>query len=507
MWSTRTRQTALTSPAANWFFQNENIQISDERGGSDSTMLSTLRFLLNGKTETGSVRVLGVSQGESVEDSNIAYRLRRFYTRGNRDTDSFLMMVECRESADNIKEAIERTYSLQPTDGNLLSEGTVLDFGTVSVNSEGEEVPLKLKYQPALTFFFGGKFGVYAFLDTERRIALAITSVLNTQKYHWMQAVLPMLMPWYWADENGEINIGPEAFALLEKLNSQDVDGYLQILQEFADRLEIERKYNDEKLKGFLNIAQTRALNNAREDVERYRRRADELMEELGSVTRSIREKLAYVTGLELATDDTKASEFATYISNNSAVKTILFDDNFMRILCHGHMEYYDTDPLEDYLENKRSMIYANTDGTKLQGKIEKLLRALFIDETLRIRVCAEFDINVAENRVRAKQGADYPEAFRDYYPNPHIEGYGCIDGYVSTMAQYVAEGNFVGAVEQCIASTQTMNFHDSTVCGRLIRDFVSMYDTRECIMLPDGSYTTIEKAIEYLEKEEGENN
>ena len=502
MWSERIRSTSLMSSAAEWFFQNEltRISLSDDRSCTDASMLSTLRFLLHGKTGNGCVWVGGYNPGCGIYDSTSSFytRLRRLYQHGNQEQDSFLLMVETYLSAEELKPDIERAFGFGASEGNMLPTDSVIP-ATVPINDE--PMTFNLKYQPNLTYFFGTKFGVYVFSDVERRITAVFTSRLNFQKYHWMQAVIPMLMPWYWADGNGSVVIEPESLALLETLNSTDKDKYLRLIGECAEKLEIEDKYNTEMLRGFLVSAQEKTINNAKSDVDDMRRRIQEYMQAIGDYSRQINDKLAYIMGLEMATDNAAADEFSNYIKGNRSIKTVDFSGSNMTILCHGFFEYYNTEPLEGLLESRRSYVYRYAEGTRLEGdKIKKLLKAIFIDQVLRLRVCALYRLDVNSSRVRAIPNATYPSEFSEYFPNPHIEHHGCMGDYELTMAQYIKSGNYVGVVEQCIASAQTMNFYDSTVGGELVQDLARNYEGRNCIMLPDGSFTTVKKALEYLD-------
>lgn len=501
MWSDRLRTTGLTSPAADWFFSKEpgKIIIDDNRSFVDTTMLATLRYLLHDKVGNGNVRVTGYStDGSMYGSSGFGSRIRRIYSSGNNLEDSYLLIIETSENAEEVKPDLESTFGFASIEGNLIKADAAL---RIPVPINGEEVMLDMKYQPSLTYFFGAKFGVYAFADVEHRITAVITSRLNSQKYHWLQAVIPMLMPWYWANETGKISIDKESLALLETLNSTDKDKYSELISWCADKLEIENKYNEEMLRGFLHTAQERSVDQAKSEIEGMRDRINDWLDSIGEYTRMINEKLAYITGVEASYDDTVATEFASYIRGNRAIKTMEFAGDQMKILCHGLVEYYNSDQMEELLKSRRSYVYSNVEGTALEGdKIAKLLKALFVDEVLRIRVCALYSINVGRNRVNGLSNGTYPSEFADYYPNPHIEHYACIGDYESEMAQYLRNGNYVGAVEQCIASAQTLNFFDSTVTGRMISDFVRCYQTRKCIMLPNGDFVTIKDALEYLD-------
>lgn len=500
MWSNYINQTGLTTPAAEWYFAGHpTANVYDERGNSDSSLISTMRFLLHGKTGDGVVKVGGYNNGSRLTSGNRLSRYIRRQYDDNMVSNSLILFVEVPIVANEMKADLEEAYGFPVNNDspNLLSKDAVI---TNEVTLCSELINLKLEYKPALTYFFGAKFGVYAFMDVENRVTVVFTSSLNAQKYHWLQAVLPMLMPWYWANKNGSIELEPECLALLETLNSTDHDKYLEIIDSFAEKLGFEKLYSDSMLKGFLASAQKKAIALAKREVDDLRRRINDYLDSIGTLTRQVDEKLAYVTGMELASDDAKADEFASYLQSNGAVKTIEFNGAVMDILCYGEMTYYDTDPLQNLLENKRSYVYDYADGTKLKNTIEKLLKAIFIDEKLRLRTCAKYRIDSANNRISPVSGTTYPAEFNDYLPNPHIDHYACIGDFAPTMAEYVASGNYIGAVDQCITSAQTLNFYDSVVTGRFVQDLANYYDTRKCIVLPDGSFTTIEKALEYLD-------
>lgn len=500
MWSDVIRQTGLTSPAANWFFDKEGkkIFISDDRNEADSSLLTTLRYLLFDKLNGETARFYAMTPGDSLRNTNINSRIRRFYANGSPETDSYVMVINTYSSPDEMQGEFATKFGFTADAGTMLADDSAI---VQEFEYNSEVVTLNLKYQKSLTYFFGNKFGVYAFSDMEKHFTVVFTSRENRQKYHWLQAVFPMLMPWYWADEEGKVTIEPEKLPLLEALNSTDVNAYLEIVEGFANSLNIESDYADSRLADFLNVSRNRALESTSREVSNIRDRIDEYLRYIGEYRAQLSEKLAYLRGLELDADNTNAEDFAAYIKNNKAVRIVEFGSSTMRIVVDGFFEYYDTDPLEEYLASPGSMVYRRTSGTNLEGdKIKKLLKAIFIDEVLRVRVCSAFTVDVDSNRIRALQDYSYPTEYRKHYPNPHIQHYACIGDYSQSMAEYLASGNFIGAVEQCIASNQTMNFYDSAVTSALVSDLVNIYDSVECVMLPDGTFTTAKKALEYLD-------
>lgn len=494
MWTDRLGQTPLTTPAADWWAsKTSSIALSDSRSCVDESMLTTLRFLFCEKLKAGRLLVEGSNPGNRVSDGiSFSRRVRRVYDNANHDEDSCLIMIETPNiGGEETRTDIESAFGFPEGEGNLLDKD-------VHINVD----ELVLKYVPSVTYFFGAKFGVFAFTDTNKRVTVVITSRLTNAKYHWMQAVMPMLLPWFWADENGKMNVDRRSFGLLEALNGTDKELYLHIVKDYADSLGFENEYISERLKDFLTSAQRRTIENANQEIHDMNYQIDSWLDAIGDYVRKINDKKAIIMGLEAAIEDANSDEFASYIRNNRAIRTEDIGSDRMVITCHGEMTYYDTEPLEKMLEDKRSLIYRNAEGGNLRGdKIGKLLKAIFIDESIRLLTVARYRIDISRSRISALSGViDYSSEFMDYLPNPHIEHHGCIGDYNITMAQYVRDGNYIGAVEQCIASAQTMNFYDSTVTGELIRDLSNNYETRKCIVLPDGSHTTIKGAMEYID-------
>jgi len=85
--------------------------------------------------------------------------------------------------------------------------------------------------------------------------------------------------------------------------------------------------------------------------------------------------------------------------------------------------------------------------------------------------------------------------------PNPHIDQYRCMGNYSATINSLLRDNNYIGALEQCIASCKSLNWGDSTVMAQFIR---TMYTGgKRCIELPDGSIVKPLAAIKWLEEQE----
>ena len=144
----------------------------------------------------------------------------------------------------------------------------------------------------------------------------------------------------------------------------------------------------------------------------------------------------------------------------------------------------------------------------QLLRKMKKLMTEIFVSEEprLRIRVCASyrFDLNgsVAPNGHRG-----FWRGYGDYLPNPHINDYNCMGNYTTTINRLLRNHDYIGALEQCVASCKSLNWGDSAVMTSFMRSMWGNGNNNRCIELPDGRIVKPNEAISWLEQQETQAN
>jgi hypothetical protein len=99
---------------------------------------------------------------------------------------------------------------------------------------------------------------------------------------------------------------------------------------------------------------------------------------------------------------------------------------------------------------------------------------------------------------LRAFQSYSFPHESRTYFPNPHIQSFGCIGSYAGKFQEYIQKRDYVGAIDQAIVSARNLNFYDSTVISSFGRDFSRT--SIKCLERTDGKLLTPKEAIKELE-------
>ena len=62
---------------------------------------------------------------------------------------------------------------------------------------------------------------------------------------------------------------------------------------------------------------------------------------------------------------------------------------------------------------------------------------------------------------------------------------------------------DYIMALEQCIASTRSLNFADSTVLGHFVNISINGSSSVRCLELPNGSVVKSDDAIKWLKEQE----
>lgn len=476
MFKSSISSTMMTSDAANIFFQN----ITGEAYGSDQTFLATLRALIAPR----------LPEGESVHLSF-----------GRSDYNAAII------AETPVGRMVEMVC------GNMyLGNGQIYVHSLANRDEANNVANIELlkqqfcnvykgwQYLDKISNFYQKSFKVICFINPEMKSASLFVEQLNLQKLHYLQMSTLAFLPWYFNAENGIDEIEMKMLKSLRLRNSTDWES---CIAEIASRYDFESGRIKALLSGYEIRFEKMECDRVRRNISRIDSSLKDLDRQYVDCLKRRDDLCIRLLGLERRVENGEQSELMEYFLCNKKLFLEDVDGTRMYFAVHDYLSYFDEDAATSYINNYNSYFYRNCNSSVTQDGMQKLLQAIFVDQTIRIRFCAaySFDMN---GEVKAQYMHNFGPEFRGYYPNPHIDRYECMGNYKRVINEALSKRDYVTALEQCIASAKSLNFHDSTVMGTFAEQFTSNGGSSyKALELPDGQVVSPKDAIKWMEEQE----
>lgn len=350
---------------------------------------------------------------------------------------------------------------------------------------ELEKVPL----------FFEKEFKAKAFINPELKHSMVFVENLSNAKMHYLQCGIVAFLPWYFPPEAG---VSEDEMNLIRSLRERNSARYEECIKKLAEQYDFRSEMIKHSLSGFETLFERQKTEEIRASISSCYGYIDEYNEKIAVYMRAIRENEFMLAGImQRIAEGSTESELMNYFLSNKNLILNSVEGTRITFTAKSFATYWDEDCAKKDIEGN-SFLYDDID-TNMKKNIRRLMKAIFIDQTIRMKLCAKYYIDAGQRRGDGiKNVGNYELECNDCLPNPHIEKYRCMGTYISEVNECIKASNYLGAVEQCIASCGTLNFADPTVMGDFMRTLSSSND--KFIELPDGSMVSPREACEYLE-------
>lgn len=477
--------TPLTSSEASGFFGNINAT-----GSIDSTLVSTARALVGPRL---------------AKDKTYMARVRDKETRKGR-AESLDSMVFITAVAPESEDLFTNNTSLTIT--NFTGDGASETMDRVEAELNNIDLWEKIE---KVTVFYKKTMRVLCYVNRETLSSLVISENMGMAEKHYLQCGLLVFTPWI--IEESDIELSEKDMRLIESLRFKSSKEYIEALLNIAN----EYNFREERIKNLLANFEVKFIENEIRrldgkisqrymDIEGYRLRIAESLSE-------IRIWQEFILGKELGIKNGSVGGVMDYFlaNKNLMLEGVYENSEELRFYVQTEAAYWDEDVAQTIIDNKGSYIY-NSDGLHLdeiisEEDMEMLATAVFIDREIKINLSAKFVVSTGGVAwVRALSNQEYPLEMVDSLPNPHLDKHSCLGGYEAPIAEAVAAGNYLGAIEQCIASVKNLNFGDSIVMKAFFEAVYGINEVRvRRFFEADGVKMSSLEAVDYLrEKTKG---
>lgn len=482
MFKTSIASTPLTTDAANNYFRN----IDGERFGNDNSFLATLRALVAPR----------MKDGESI------------YLRFGRSSYSSSQISNA--SVDAAARAICNAYDLGDASNQVVIHSFTADQESNLANMRViEKLPACYPGYHQLDkvkAFYRKSFNVDCYINPERKNVILFVDNLDNKKLHYLQVSILAFLPWYFNPEDGVSDIEMQ---LIYSLRESSPDKYQDCLSKITEQYDFRTARIRQLLSGFETRYEKIERDKVRNSIAATDDKINQFNNEIGRLFGQRNELCIKLMGLERKIEEGgEDSEIMEYFLCNNRLVLEEVTDTDMYFCVKDYLTYFDREMAEQYINNERSFVYNGRHGASAE-KMKKLMWELFVSEEprLRIKVCAAYRFNLNGN-VGTQGRHNFSYEFSDCMPNPHIDRWNCIGNYERTINQLLMNRDYIGALEQCVASCKSLNWGDSTVMGTFMNTMWNSDDgyNNRCIELPDGRVVKPAEAIKWLEQQEAEN-
>lgn len=487
MFKTSIASTPLTSDAADAYFHN----IYGDNFGSDNSFVATLRALVAPRMK---------------EDEHIYL----MFGQSNFDTTSLSSAP-----TERVVQAICRNYELNDTHGAIIihsftssEENNLANFRAIGAKFtscyDGYHCLDKVKA------FYHKSFIVDCYINPERKNVIVFVDNLDTKKLHYLQVSILAFLPWYFDPEAGVSELEME---LLYSLRETTSEKYESCIAKIAEAYDFKSARVRQLLAGFETRYERMECDKVRREIQQFDNEMNRLNEQIGVLLGRRNDTCIKLMGLERKiAEGGEDSEIMEYFLCNNRLYLENVTDQDMYFAVKDYLTYVDHEMAERAINNMRSFVYPYGDrahnGITRDG-MKKLMTELFVNEepTLRIRVCAAYRFAL-NGSVSPQSHHNFACEFNDCMPNTHINEYSCMGNYSRTINSLLAKHDYIGALEQCIASCKSLNWGDHPVMSAFME---TMWGggrvNNRCIELPDGRVVKPVEAIKWLEEQEAISN
>lgn len=488
-------QTALTSDAANSYFEH----IRGDSYNGDITFLSTLRALIAPRMADGESLYLRFDQS-SCSESTI------------RETQPKRLITHLTRNVDINQHGIIYIHSVQS--GRQEDNTVCLDV----IKSNFARVYSGWHRLPRVSDLFRSQFYTLCFVNPELKSVAVFVDSLSQSKMHYLQCAILGFFPWYFSPKKG---VTQEEMDLINTLRAKEHNDYSACIAKLAERYDFRTARIKQQLAGFETMYERQQSDTVRYNITDCDNKIDRY-------NQSISEQLAYRRDLEIQLLGLEAkiaaggesSEIMDYFIHNKKLDLDYVDNSDMVFVVKDYISYFDEDNAKRVIDNQNSFVYS-PDGRACNNyipadKVKELMYAIFIDQTIRIRVCAAYKFALTGN-VSGLSNYHFGAEYASYMPNPHIQGYHCMGNYSRPINEALQRHDYISALEQTIASAKSLNFTDSVVMSYFMRTLYGLGDSesvrarRKWFELPDGTCVTSAQAADWVwaqnhPDEQGEN-
>ena len=467
-------QIRLASDIANEFFPN----IKGDTYRDDASWLATMRALLPSRLGADVAAQVRYFQKDSKSHKSRAARVEYYLDGVDTAAPNTVSIINVQKTTEEMDKVVDAFKHLGIPEHQ---------FAQAIYDRYAEQEP---------------KGYVLMYINDEIANTVIVTTNLSMHTWHALSA----FMRHYFRKAFAEAPATDKEMALMRALAStsrddNSTDTYLQLIEEFAEPYD----FRSATIRNALVNFTTRAKEARQKAVERTIDEANSVIksyhEEIGRQL-AIREKAQWeLAGLKFGTDgeDATSKELTNYFLNNRQLVFTKSQDTRFNYWVKSYLTYWDERAAESYIKTRNGYLYEGARAYNLDmDKFEKLLRAIFLDRTVRVRITAAFTFTFSGSSINIDIDTSdtQPAELNGYMLNPHSMYNHCWGSASANLHESLNSGDYIGAVGVTAYAASELNIPDSSTSqfSRWLAE-----SKWNCLELADGTRMTCKEYLDTL--------
>ena len=340
-------------------------------------------------------------------------------------------------------------------------------------------------------------------INEEKKCAIVVFCNPNDDRLRLIACLLPRLLPWYFEEKP----LDKDETLYLVSMIGDSFEEYVKNVEVVMQRFDVQKQHL--KL-SFRKMAKA-SVNTRKRDLDRKIALLDTnigtLMSQIAEKSEDRRMYLLQRHAMESGTQtESNLNDMFAFLDSSKNVEIAGTTDRGSVIFCAKSDLVNYPDAMPALIANKRSALYQYATPVFTEERLAKLMKAIFIDEELTVRMGTFFEMNPSTLDVRC---ARLPNAgsilkVEQRCENPHHANFHCLGDNGRLIAECMTNLDYVGMLNQMIVATGSMNLLEIPTFRAFM--LLMVRSNEEFIQLPDGRIVTPLKALQYLEEREEEN-
>lgn len=485
----------LTSDTADQLFAN--IQTNGPRHNPyDKSFLATLRAIMHKRLPSGESICLQYTQSTYKRDA---------YTGIRRDTcfDAIFQSAGVASSAHGCLH-VHNAHAATHTDNEAAFEIIDRNIGT-ALNNKFVALLDVAGFIEQTTHK-----NARVFISEEYKSTLVVMEDMEMREWHLLQSLLPRYFPWYMEGRP----LDKEETALLKSLTRRYAPEYTRRIEEIADGMDFRPAEIRAKIGSFERDLERKRLDAIQNAIQNYENHMDALRRQLADYFTALDRARATEAGLRVKINSmVEGGELLDYVLGNRGIDIISASNGTIEFVVNTVISSFDPDLAARMLDRfgtsffYRSCYYGTAYENRglTDERIRRLMRAIFLDEIMQLRVCAAFRMDCGRATLAALRGYNFSaKTLADHTPNQHIQRYSCLGNNERPILEAMARKDYVGAMILCCASAANMNLTEANT-GTYFMEQICANGVGKIIQMPDGSTATPLEAVRWLEQQDAQ--